>query len=287
MLVIVILLLIVLCFPNSDKTIAKDIYSLTEETKDDIDYYKTNEELYNFLNSDNCGEIINEYYSNVFKLGSPQQVYAIIYAIYDATLLHLGRYDDFKNSVVQNSNLYSNELYMYSNRLWTELIVLSPISDDLNTNQIKKSLLELDFENSEQRNSWDIFIYYFNLFNHIDISEDLKSNVINLSSYESHRMGYVMSFLTFDKFEEFDRLFVQEYQNDPFTGVDIMYLIQQEILTEEQLTTLDNSLENLEEAYLTNRPNIYPLKKEIIDNLQKMIQEQLEDGSPVSDDSNN
>ena len=270
LIVAVILLSVVFCLPNSDKAVAKDIYILTKETKDNIDYQKTNEKLYQFLNSNDCSEIVNKYYSDVFDSSSPQQVYAIVYAIYDATLLCLGKYDDFENSIIQNNNFYSNELYLYSNRLWTELMVLSPISEDLDLIQIQKLLLELDFNDSEQKNSWDVFIYYFNLFNNLDVSEELKNNITNLKSYESYRLGYVMSFLTFNKFEDFERLFVQEYQNDPFTGVDIMYLIQQGILTKEQLAALDTSLENLEEAYRTNRLGIYPLKKEIIDNLQEM-----------------
>lgn len=77
-----------------------------------------------------------------------------------------------------------------------------------------------------------------------------------LKLYESYRFCYVGHFLIHNKYDDFNRLFVKEYQNSTFTGTDILYWIQQEILTEKQLSILESSLEDLKEAYRVNKPGI-------------------------------
>lgn len=259
------------CFSNSDKALAKEIYSIIDSVDKNNSHQKVYEQLSQFLTSEKCDEIINEYYSSVFCEDSPQEAYASVYGSHDALLLHLGRYEDFKNSVEQNVNKYSGEQYSYVLSLWIDLLVSTENVQGLDSIKIQKIISEFNFDNAEIQEQWNIFLYYWNLFWNLENPKELKDEIIYLRLYESYRMSYVSSFLMYNKYEDFSRLFVQEYQNDPFTGTDIMYLIQQGNLTDEQLSTLDTALENLEEAYRTNRTGIYPLKKEIIDNLQEMI----------------
>lgn len=259
------------CFSNSDKALAKEIYSIIDSVDENNSHQKVYEQLSQFLTSEKCDEIINEYYSSIFCEDSPQEAYASVYGSHDALLIHLGRYEDFKNSVEQNVNKYSGEQYSYALSLWIDLLVSTENVQGLDSIKIQKIISEFNFDNAEIQEQWNIFLYYWNLFWDLENPKELKDEIIYLRLYESYRMSYVSSFLMYNKYEDFSRLFVQEYQNDPFTGTDIMYLIQQEVLTEDQLSALDTSLEKLEEAYHTNRPGIYPLKKEIIDNLQEMI----------------
>ncbi len=259
------------CFSNSDKELAKEIYSIVDSIDENNSHQRVYEQLSQFLTSEKCDEIINEYYSSVFCEDSPQEAYASVYGSHDALLLHLGRYEDFKNSVEQNVSKYSGEQYSYVLSLWIDLLVSTKNVQGLDSIKIQKIIIEFNFDNAEIQEQWNIFLYYWNLFWDLENPKKLKDEIIYLRLYESYRMSYVSSFLMYNKYEDFSRLFVQEYQNDPFTGTDIMYLIQQGNLTDEQLSTLDTALENLEEAYRTNRTGIYPLKKEIIDNLQEMI----------------
>lgn len=259
------------CVANEDKKMAEEIFWIIDGKTENKDYQEIYEQLNQFLTSEKSDEIINEYYSSVFENASQQESYACIYGSYDATLLYLGKYDEFKSSVNQNIDKYSGEQYVYSNYFWMALINEIEKFQKLDIDKIQKTFSEINFEESEKQEHWNTLLYYWSLYWNLEISEDLKNEVTHLRLYESYRMGYVVPFLYFNKNEDFNRLFVEEYQKDPFTGVDIMYLIQQDNLTEEQLTMLDTSLENLEEAYRANRPKVYSLKKEIIDNLQTTI----------------
>lgn len=259
------------CVANEDKKLAKEVFLIVDSPLEINNCQQMYEQLNQFLSSEKCDEIISEYYDSIFGEDSPQQAYASVYGSYDASLLHLGKFEEFKNSVEQNSSKYYGEQYSYSRTLWMSLLVTPKDVHGVDSISIQKVFSEISFDDSDVQQHWNTILYYWNLYWGLEISEELKNEVVHLRLYESYRMGYIASFLMCNKHEDFNRLFVQEYQNDPFTGTDIMYLIQQEVLTEEQLTTLDNSLESLEEAYLTNRPNIYPLKKEIIDNLQTTI----------------
>lgn len=259
------------CFSNSNKTLAEEIYLIIDSPMEINNCQKTYEQLNRFLYSEKCDEIVSEYYSSVFETNSKQHAYADIYGSYDAVLLHLGKYEEFKNSVEQNINKYYGEQYSYSLALWIDLLVSTEDVKGLDSISIQKIFSNISFDDSEIQQHWNTILYYWSSYWGLEISEDLKNEVAHLRLYESYRLGYIAPFLMYNKYEDFSRLFVQEYQNDPFTGTDIMYLIQQGNLTDEQLSTLDTALENLEEAYRTNRTGIYPLKKEIIDNLQEMI----------------
>lgn len=259
------------CIANEDKKIAEEIYSNINSSDVRSNYQEYYEQLNQFLSSEKCDEIINEYYSSIFENDSPQQAFANIYGSYDATLLYLGRYDEFRNSVLQNIEKYSGEQYSYCIALWLNLVVSTENAQGLDSIKIQKIISEFNFVDAEIKEQWNVLVYFWNLFWKLETSKELENEVTHLRLYESYRMGYITPFLMRNKNDDFNRLFVKEYQNDPFTGTDIMYLIQQEILTEDQLSTLDTSLENLEEAYRVNRPKVYSLKKEIIDNLQTTI----------------
>lgn len=113
-------------FENSNKTLAKEIFSIVDYPVDhplEINNCpKMYEQLNQFLTSEECDEVINKYYGTVFKSDSKQEAYARVYGFYDAVLLHLRKYEEFQVSIKQNADKYYGEQYEYSMALWEGLL---------------------------------------------------------------------------------------------------------------------------------------------------------------------
>ena len=225
--------------------------------------------LYNNLNSffalENCQEYIKKDYK---RLGeeSANEGYWHLKAAYAASMLQTHRYDEFKTEIENNKNLSASELNLYYSYIWIYGIATANKNNTVDYIKVGKIIDEIHYsaENSQEQNL--IFRYYWNLYWDIGMTSDFKNTIVKLPSYSSNRSTYVLLFLTADKYDDFNKLFVSEYLNDPFDGFDIMILKSD--LNKEQLRILDNSLDNLEEAYATERSTVYPLKKEIINNLK-------------------
>lgn len=277
--VVIIALSFSSCSFNSNKKTAQKIWGLIlsmEDTDKTPDYQMIYEEINDFLNSENRDGIISEYYGSVFESDSPEHAYSQIYSSYDALLLCLGKYDIFKTSVYENADMYSGKENYYFMGLWYDLVAISANSNNLNIPEIQKLFNEMNFEETQNQEYWNVFLYYWSLLWEYDVPEELKNEVLSLSDYNIERFYHTIILLLYNRIDDFNRLMVQECLNDPFTGTEYIIYLQDELLSAEQLTLLDEALEKVEEAYKEQRPNIYPLKKEIIDNIQKTIHQYQE-----------
>lgn len=241
------------------------VYDDSSLTYDEPYYDNLYERLNKFFALENYQEYIEKEYKHLGEENA-EDGYCHLKGAYAASMLQTQRYDEFKSELENNKDFSADELKLYYSAIWIYGIESANKNNFLDYIKIGKILEEIQYptENSQEQNL--IFRYYWNLYWNIDMTDDFKNTIIQFPTYSSNRSTYVLLFLTVDKYDEFDKLFVSEYLNDPFNGVDIMLLKSN--LDKEQLKMLDISLDNLEEAYATKRSTIYPLKKEIINNLR-------------------
>lgn len=241
------------------------VYDGSSLTYDKPYYDDLYERLNKFFALENYQEYIEKEYKHL-KEENAEDAYCHLKGAYAASMLQTQRYDEFKSELENNKDFSADELELYYSAIWIYGIEFANKNNSLDYVKVGKILEEIQYstENSQEQNL--IFRYYWNLYWDIGMTADFKNNIIQLPSYSSNRSTYVLLFLTVDKYDVFNKLFVSEYLNDPFDGVDIM-LFKSE-LNKEQLEMLDKSLENLDEAYATERSNVYTLKKEIINNLR-------------------
>lgn len=241
------------------------VYDGSSLTYDKPYYDDLYERLNKFFALENYQEYIEKEYKHLNEENA-EDAYCHLKGAYAASMLQTQRYDEFKSELENNKDFSADELKLYYSTIWIYGIEFANKNNSLDYVKVGKILEEFQYptENSQEQNL--IFRYYWNLYWNISMTDDFKNNVIQLPTYSSNRSTYVLLFLTVNKYDVFNKLFVSEYLNDPFDGVDIMLLKSE--LNEEQLEMLDKSLENLDEAYATERSTVYPLKKEIINNLR-------------------
>lgn len=225
--------------------------------------------LYNNLNKFFAMENYQEYIEKEYKRleeESAEDGYCHLKAAYVASMLQTHRYDELKTELENSKNLSVDELKNFYSYIWIYGIVTANKNDSVDCLKVGKIVDEIQYPTKELQEQNLIFRYYWNLYWNINMTSDFVNTAVKLPSYSSNRSTYVLLFLTADKYDDFNRLFVSEYLNDPFDGVDITILKSD--LNKRQLNELDNSLDALEQAYFTERSTVYPLKKEIINNLR-------------------
>ena len=265
----VIILIIIPGVSDEQMLLSEIIDSLVYEDNSVDCNYAYYDELYNNLNKFFAMENYQEYIEKEYKhLGekSAKEGYCNLKAAYAASMLQTRRYDEFKTELESNKNLSADELKNYYSYIWIYGIVNADKNNVVDYLKVGKIIDEIQYPTKNLQEQNLIFRYYWNFYWDIYMTADFKNETVKCPSYSSNRSIYVLLFLTENKFDDFNKLFVSEYLNDPFDGIDIMVLKSK--LDKEQLKVLDSSLDNLEEAYSTEKSNIYPLKKDIINNLR-------------------
>lgn len=258
-------------FQNSSKQIAKKVSSLTENNKI-ISYEDTYTVLNDFFYNKNHSEIIAKYYNTIFNNDTVEDTYSNLYAQYTSSMLYLGKYNEFmrflnEEITASDDNLKDN----YFLHLWFFSVIYSDENNLLDFKTISQTLLDTKIEDENLEKSKMTFLYFGSKYFDIEMSENI-SKFKDLDSYETFRTQYVLPILITGKYNDFEKMLLSEYINDPFTGTDIMILIHSEdFVGNEQLDKLYKALEKLKEEYRTKRSRIFPLKKLIIENLQDQI----------------
>lgn len=270
--VLALLVIAIIAIPGvSDEQmmLSEIIDSLVYEDKStnyDETYY---DGLYNNLNKffalENSQKHIEKEYKHLGEENA-KDGYCHLKAAYAASMLQTHRYDEFKTEIESCKDLSADELKLYYSYIWIYGIETANKNESLDYNKVGEIIGKIQYSSADLQEQNLIFRYYWNLYWNTDMTDEFKNQVTALQSYSSNRSTYVLLFLTADKYDDFNRLFVSEYLNDPFDGVDIMILKGD--LNKAQLNVLDDSLDSLEQAYITERNTVYPLKKEIINNLR-------------------
>lgn len=252
-----------------------DLLAYDETIENHNEFYYN--DLYNRFNKlfdfDNCQDAINKEVKYLCAENADEAYYHLS-AGYAASIIQTHRYDELESELEYSKNLSYEDLKNYYSYLWIYSIISAKKTNSIDHIKVGEIIDKIQYssENLQEQNL--IFRYYWNLYWDIDMTDDFKNKIISLPTYLSSRSTYVLILLKADKYNDFDKLFVNDYINDPFDGVDI--LILKDDLTKEQLKELDKSLENLKEEFKAKKPKLYEaLEKEKIEILQNSVRKEF------------
>lgn len=275
MLILVFTAAVVLFFnmyaKNSPKKIAEKVHLLLETSIKDMNYNDIYDILGDFFDRENYEEIITKYYDSVWGFDTAEDAYISLCAYYDSAMIHLKKYDEFEKSLNGKADYSYDKYNRYFISLWTLGIVYSNENDSFDWKSIYQIIENSKFKDVAFEKSKLEFLYHFSEYFDMKISDNLSS-VKDSENYADSRSQYVLTFLYIKNYDDFEKMFLKEYVNDPFTGSDILVLISSKnIINSDQLNILNKSLEKLKEEYRIKRSDSYPLKKLLIESLQNQI----------------
>lgn len=239
-------------FHSKEKLLAISVYNLIES----FDYDKVSEVYEEFLYENDYSKIIEKYKDVVFE-SENETIELTLRAKYFLSLIITGEKEQFEKVFKDYIVMGNSESYDIFSALWDNVI---------NDDQIKyedieemNSIIEKICNYSDEVKFWSKnFQYYIcSYFNQhekkqqINIEIDELLNTTNMGddylTYEDQRLLYVSSLLIFDKYEQFKKMFLEEYSKRSFSGMDIVVMHTSGRLTENQTSIL---IESLGELYL-------------------------------------
>lgn len=243
------------------KSHAKEINKILDSAD-----FSRHEEIKEFMEADYYKETVNKYYKEVFGQKNPQSAFSKIHAIYDFYLFCDNPEDflrDFSKYGEKTSIYISDYLYW----LWTYYAEFATFDKEQFNIYTEKILSEFGYEA-------DVFKYFAYQLLDKEIPQELSDYVLNLENYVNIRLQYCLITVlgSQNKVSMFEKLILENYINEPFTGVDITYVIVNFDYTDEQLDAINDAFEKLKYEYEIQKPNVAPLKIGIIEGIQKDIE---------------